>query len=51
MLSDRRVECVTEAVVEMTPILAIDLGASPAFAVVMGTDQAPVLLETRSSRG
>ena len=31
----------------MTPILAIDLGASPAFAVVVGTDRGPLLVESR----
>jgi len=35
----------------MRPLLAIDLGASPAIAVVMGSERAPVLLETRQFSG
>jgi hypothetical protein len=31
----------------MRPILAIDLGAAPVLAAVMGTERAPILLEVR----
>jgi len=31
----------------VTPLLAVDLGSRPAFAVVIGTERVPVLLEMR----